>query len=124
MTPTQPTHTTPEVSEAMVERACEIARDHLEIDGDNEGAFIRFDSIENAVRAILSAALSPGDGVQGMVLVPKNALDWLFGEGPDDDGIWFGDAERVAGAGAFWWRTVFRRMLGRRSPSQNGRTGE
>ena len=65
-------------------------------------------------RRILSAldrtTLPPTE--EGMVLVPKAALDWLNGEGPDDDGVWFGDAERVAGSGSYWWRTVFNRMRG------------
>lgn len=41
--------------DAAVEKLVEIAREHLEIDGDGEGPFIRFDSIENAVRAVLAA---------------------------------------------------------------------
>jgi len=63
---------------------------------------------------------------EGMQLVPIAALKWLNGEGPDDDGIWFGDAERVPGIrGAFWWRTVFNRMLVARARSSeplNART--
>lgn len=64
-------------------------------------------------QAGLAAALStePGEA-EGMVLVPKAALDWLFGEGPDDNGYWFGDGhEALNPVGAFWWRTVFNRML-------------
>lgn len=41
----------------LMERCVEIAREHLEIDGDNEGEFIRSDSIEAAVEAILAASL-------------------------------------------------------------------
>lgn len=46
------------VNEEMVEAAVEIARLHLEIDGDNDGPFIRFDSIDAAVRAILATRCS------------------------------------------------------------------
>lgn len=44
------------VDEALVERCIEIAREHLEIDGDGEGSFVRFDSIDTTVRAMLTAA--------------------------------------------------------------------
>lgn len=47
------------VSEKMVEAGVEIARLHLEIDGDNDGPFIRFDSIDAAVRAILIGTPNP-----------------------------------------------------------------
>jgi len=43
------------LQDAAVEKLVDIAREHLEIDGDGEGPFIRFDSIENAVRAVLAA---------------------------------------------------------------------
>lgn len=52
----------------------------------------------------------PGDGVPGMVLVPKTALDWLFGEGPDADGHWFGDGN-FSTNGTYWWRAPFRAMI-------------
>lgn len=44
-----------------------------------------------------------------MVAIPKAALDWLFGEGPDQNGNWFerGDED----VGTFWWRKKFRAML-------------
>lgn len=44
------------------------------------------------------------------VLVPKAALDWLNGEGPDTEGHWFGDGS-FPRKGAFWWRGPFRAML-------------
>lgn len=48
------------------------------------------------------------------VMVRKAALDWLFGEGPDDDGLHFGDEEAPRGKGAFWWRSKFRAMIAAR----------
>lgn len=63
---------------------------------------------------------APEAGVVGVptvyAMVPIAALKWLHGEGPDDDGIWFGDAERVTGSGSYWWRTVFRRMCAASPP--------
>lgn len=45
------------------------------------------------------------------VLVPKSALDWLNGAGPDENGHWFGDApDDAPAARAFWWRDKFRRL--------------
>lgn len=44
------------------------------------------------------------------VSVPKVALDWLFGSGPNKFGEWFGDC-KPAGAPTFWWRKQFRDML-------------
>lgn len=48
------------------------------------------------------------------VLVPKAALLWLNGEGPDHEGLHFGesaDSEERPGRGRFWWRKRFRAML-------------
>jgi hypothetical protein len=64
-------------------------------------------------RACLAAALStePGES-EGMVLVPKAALDWLNGEGPDPAGLWFGEFpdDYPQPPGKYWWRKVFRDM--------------
>ncbi|WP_018428257.1 hypothetical protein [Hoeflea sp. 108] len=51
------------VSEEMVEAAVEIASENLEIDGDNEGTFIRADSIENTVRAVLALSSQQAEAV-------------------------------------------------------------
>lgn len=62
-------------------------------------------------RAALSAA--PQATVpDGWVLVPKHAIAWLLGDGPDHNGHWFGDhiTERTTPA-RYWWRTHFRNML-------------
>lgn len=45
----------------------------------------------------------------GFVLVPEMAIKWLLGEGPDENGDWFGDVTHAKGA--FWWRADFQRML-------------
>lgn len=37
-----------------------------------------------------------------MVLVPKKALDWLFGEGPDEHGDGFG-ANKDEKTPPYWW---------------------
>lgn len=58
---------------------------------------------------------TPVNEIPELVCVPKSALDWLFGEGPDQNGNWFErDAEDK---GSFWWRKKLRDML--RSYSTN-----
>ena len=48
------------------------------------------------------------------IAVPKSALDWLFGEGPDAGGKWFGELmpepDEKPRRG-FWWRSKFRSMI-------------
>ncbi|WP_029581999.1 hypothetical protein [Bradyrhizobium sp. URHD0069] len=69
------------------------------------------------LRACLTAAL--GDHV----VVPKAALAWLHGEGPDADGKWFGEGELAAAPLAgkyprrYWWRSKFRAMIESPNPS-------
>ncbi len=49
--------------------------------------------------------------------IPKAALDWLFGAGPDADGKWFGEAEDnvkpLAGIypRQYWWRSHFLKLI-------------
>lgn len=50
--------------------------------------------------------LNPGE----YVLVPKSAIDWLFGEGPDQNGSHFGD-DIPARAPPYWWRSHFRKLI-------------
>lgn len=51
------------------------------------------------------------------VLVPKAALAWLFGEGPDAEGKHFGEVadevQPLAGKypRRYWWRSKFRSMI-------------
>lgn len=66
------------------------------------------DAIAQALASEREAALP-----EGCVPVPQSALDWLFGEGPDPDGHWFGDNTPVGAKGAFWWRSVFRKLIRR-----------
>lgn len=108
-TSTQPTHTTTEVSEAMVEA---FAAEFYSVRTPVKWS----DALRNDIRRGLEAALSPRDGVPGMVLVPKTALDWLFGEGPDEEGHRFGDGNFPT-KGAYWWRNPFRAMLSTASSS-------
>ncbi|MBZ9759433.1 hypothetical protein LB553_00840 [Mesorhizobium sp. CA8] len=66
-----------------------------------------YDDACELLEIVEAAASLSGD----MVLVPKAALDWLNGEGPDDNGYWFGDNhEALNPKGRFWWREVFNRM--------------
>ncbi len=55
-----------------------------------------------------------------LVSVPKSALDWLFGSGPDTNGQWFHetqDDEETYNAtfkrktGQYWWRKHFRKLI-------------
>ena len=69
---TQPATRPAPSQDAAVEKLVDIAREHLEIDGDGEGPFIRFDSIENAVRAVLAAtrpaeAQAVAEGCEGQL---------------------------------------------------------
>lgn len=43
--------------------------------------------------------------------VPEAVLLWLRGEGPDDNGHWFGEGPDADRPGAFWWRHTLTRML-------------
>lgn len=57
----------------------------------------------------LTAALSDKqagevNAPEGWELVPKSAIMWLIGAGPDAYGNWF---DKPEGAPAFWWRTHF-----------------
>lgn len=51
-----------------------------------------------------------------MILIPKAALDWLFGQGPDEKGWHFGDCREAQKAmntknpRRYWWRSKFRKM--------------
>ena len=88
-----------EPTEAMVK-----AGDAL-VDGPMAPSCIR------VFRAMLAASPPPVDAV----MVPKAALDWLNGEGPDDQGHWFGDSQPSPAKGIYWWRAVFFRMIRARS---------
>lgn len=59
---------------------------------------------------IRSALVAPASLPDGWVAVPETALKWLFGEGPDEDGNWFGDGA-TSDKGRYWWRASFRAML-------------
>lgn len=79
------------------------------------------DACVNSAR-IMSAIEPAGVGVEtpppsSHVLVPKSAIDWLLGEGPDVNGEHFGDniPER---AQRYWWRSHFRTLIAD-GPSQN-----
>jgi hypothetical protein len=59
----------------------------------------------------LYAALPSPQGEQGRWrLVPEGALKWLNGEGPDEQGVWFGD-DLDDKAPRYWWRKRFNDML-------------
>jgi len=80
------------------------------------GAELRKQTIERARAAWNTRALSApvagegGEPVADYVLVPRSALLWLNGEGPDDEGNWFGDTIAPT-ARRYWWRSVFRRLI-------------
>jgi hypothetical protein len=60
-----------------------------------------------------AASLIETMGTEGMVAVPKSALAWLFGEGPDADGYWWSDdVYGEIGKKPFWWRSHFRKLIG------------
>lgn len=61
----------------------------------------------------LSPAVGANVGAE-TVAVPKAALDWLMGKGPDADGHWFGDAP--GNIGRYWWRSRFQQMIEAAAP--------
>jgi len=90
---TQPATRPAPSQDAAVETLVEIVREHLEIDGDGEGAFIRFDSIENAVRAAL-AATRPAEAqavAEGWKLVPVDPTMTMLNAAIDTDPHKLGD---------------------------------
>lgn len=58
----------------------------------------------------MEAALSAIEQA-GLVVVPNAALKWLNGEGPDENGEWFGDTQESRPVLPYWWRKVFTRMI-------------
>lgn len=57
------------------------------------------------------------------VIVPRTALEWLFGAMPDHEGMWFG--ESIEQKKPYGWRSRFRTMceaLGYPIPSTNSQT--
>ena len=71
---------------------------------------LHFDRKENLV-----PAWNERHRPQNMVMVPKSALDWLFGQGPDADGKWYGDVEPKENPyglrAPHWWRSHFRKLI-------------
>ena len=64
------------------------------------------DRIRWLSRALASASPAAQDRIpEGMVLVPKVAIDWLMGETPDHKGLWFLPNHNAYGA--YWWRSRF-----------------
>jgi hypothetical protein len=76
-------------------------------------------SIQQAEAAL--AAYREYLAAEGFIVVPKSALDWLFGEGPDADGKWFEPPEIKDGERKkpYWWRSRFRAMITAAQQEQN-----
>lgn len=62
-----------------------------------------------ALDRLNALAATPPEPRNGWVMVPKSAMDWLMGSGPDANGVWFSDG--VQGTGKFWWRSEFRKRI-------------
>lgn len=93
------------------------------VEGFKGGGVLCPNCITSRLAALTDAApLMPS--AEGMVLVPERALKWLNGEGPDDNGYWFGDEPPTTGRGQFWWRIVFNRMLAAARPGQTQEGGK
>jgi len=104
------------ITDQMVERGARVysplAFEPPIVWANAEISAIAQDEARKEVRAILTAAL--GDAV----VVPREALLWLTGEGPDADGKWFGETigdgvPKLAGKypRTYWWRSKFRSMI-------------
>lgn len=88
------------------------------------------DMAHKAAEALRSDSAAPSSpAVDGAVAVPKQALDWLFGEGPDNEGKHFGECEDIEiktprkYSRRYWWRSKFRSMIPALSvsrPTQGG----
>ena len=46
-----------------------------------------------------------------LAIVPQSALDWLFGEGPDENGEYFGSMYRPDIRNKYWWRKHFKKLI-------------
>lgn len=75
-----------------------------------------FTSKEHAIAAWNTRSAPPVD----VVAVPKSALDWLYGAGPDANGQWFNetyddelnyDSAFNRKTGKYWWRRHFRKLI-------------
>ncbi|TIW21156.1 MAG: hypothetical protein E5V63_30000 [Mesorhizobium sp.] len=108
----RPTHIAPKLAARLTAMQAELAEMKASRDRSLEKAIELAKKLDRAEALTAATAVA----VPGMVLVPKAAFDWLNGEGPDDNGHWFGDSGDVI-KGAFWWRSVFRRMCLAASPS-------
>lgn len=69
----------------------------------------------SAAPAVFTAALPPeGREAVETVTIPKAALAWLHGEGPDESGKWFGESVPEIKPGKpiahYWWRSKFRKL--------------
>lgn len=95
----------------MSNTAEKIAKAWTEEDADPEMRIIRDLACTNAILSLLQHG-EP----EGFVLIPKAALDWLYGAGPDHNGKEFGEVEDtvkpVAGKyyPRYWWRLHFRKI--------------
>ncbi|MCB1470917.1 MAG: hypothetical protein KDK08_28000 [Rhizobiaceae bacterium] len=90
-------------ADTTVEKLVEIVSEQLEIDGDGEGPFIRFDSIEAAVRAVLSAdrpteAQAVPEGWKPINVAPRDGR-WVW--------LWNKHADRGYEAQRFRWSTDY-----------------
>lgn len=65
--------------------------------------------------AVHNAPALPVGACNCQTSIPTSALEWLFGEGPDANGEWFGadeDAAELRLRGRYWWRSKFRQLIG------------
>ena len=72
----------------------------------------RYEVYAACLSGSITALRSVADDLEAMDVewVPRTALDWLLGKGPDEHGEWF-DQTRPETKGALWWRTTFRRKI-------------
>lgn len=71
--------------------------------------YLRSDKVKETILSLLQQG-EP----EGFVRVPKAALDWLNGSGPDHEGKWFGEVEDALPQSKhprkYFWRSHFRKI--------------
>lgn len=106
------------MSELLEQRIEAAARAYYTSAGGNPDEVIELAGEEHRLWRLHSgqfrAAILASDAVlaqAGMVVVPREALTWLNGEGPDLDGYEFGERPDMPAGHRFWWRAVLRRWV-------------
>lgn len=107
--------------DALAEIDAEVTRARRQFTNMSEN---KIEAALRKARAAIEASPWTGGPPSGFSLIPTRALMWLMGEGPDHDGLWFGEESTDYGRARpnyknkFWWRTSFRAVWGHFAAAQ------